>query len=408
MMRALYVSQTGMTEPLGRSQVIPYLKGLARAGWHIDLVASEPAAASDDAIAAVTAELGDARIGYRSTRRSPSHALAVKVAESARAFLRLVARALATQPRIVHARSYVPGAVAHLVTTVTPRSRFLFDCRGLLGDEYVDFGHWRRDSFNYRLLKRVERRLFAKADGVVVLTDRLRRWLVDEARFVPPSHPVEVIPCCVDLEQFRFDEAARARARAALGAADRLVVAYSGTLGAWYCEAEMAELFAAVRRRRPALFAVFTRSPSDRLQKELRARGVSDGDVVVRSATQAEMPGWLSSADVGISFAEPRFSKIASSPVKVAEYLALGVPLVVNRGVGDQDELARRYPESLIDAGLMGPRELDAAAARLAALPPLDEDAAARARHRAVAVERFALEGVGIARYRDLYARMAG
>jgi len=39
--RALYLSHTGMTEPLGQSQVLPYLRGLARSGWSIDLVAFE-------------------------------------------------------------------------------------------------------------------------------------------------------------------------------------------------------------------------------------------------------------------------------------------------------------------------------------------------------------------------------
>src|SRR5262249_55362773 len=153
-------------------------------------------------------------------------------------------------------------------------SRFLFDCRGLLGDEYVDFGHWSRDSFRYRLIKAAERRLFGAADAVVVLTDRLRRWLREEARLVGDATPLEVIPCCVDLDRFTVDDATRARARAELDAGERLVIAYSGTLGAWYCEAQMAELFANVRRRRPALFAIYSRSPSDRLRAELRKRGV--------------------------------------------------------------------------------------------------------------------------------------
>jgi glycosyltransferase involved in cell wall biosynthesis len=228
---------------------------------------------------------------------------------------------------------------------------------------------------------------------------------VEESRLVAADVPVEVIPCCVDLARFHVDDAARARARQELGAGDRLVVAYAGTLGAWYCEAEMAHLFAAVRRRRPALFLVLTRADAGKLRRELTRHGISDGDVIVQSAAQTEMPARLSAADVGISFAEPRFSKIASSPVKVAEYLAVGAPVVLNRGVGDQDPLLAAHPESLFDAGAMDERDLDAVAARLATLP-LD-DAAARARHHALAAARFALDGIGIARYRRVYERLA-
>ena len=404
-MRALYVSHTGMTEPLGRSQVMPYLFGLARAGWSIDLVGFEPEAASAADIANVTAMLADGGIKYSWTRRSASHALATKVTESARAFASLAARALLRRPRIIHARSYLPAAVAKAVSAISPGSRFLFDCRGLLGDEYVDFGHWSRDSFRYRLIKVAERQLFGRADAIVVLTDRLRQWLRHEMRIVDEMTPVEVIPCCVDLDRFRVDADVRMQSRAALAAGERLVVAYSGTLGAWYCEAEMAALFAAIRRRRPALFAVYTRSPTERLRAELRRCGVADEDILVQAAAQTEMPRLLSSADVGVSFAEPRFSKIASSPVKVAEYLAVGLPVVINDGVGDQNQLERAHPLSFINAGTMTATDLDRTADEIVAMPPLDH--AARLRQREVAVRSFSLSAIGVERYQKLYERLA-
>jgi glycosyltransferase involved in cell wall biosynthesis len=402
-MRVLYVSQTGMTEPLGQSQVIPYLAGLARVGYRIEIVTFEPEGVAPAAVTRVREQLGDHGIDYVWLERRRAHDLATKAHESGKALLRLVGRALANRPRIIHARSYLPAAVARATRMLTPGSRFVFDCRGLLGDEYVDFGHWQRGSFNYRLLKQAERYLFGSADAVVVLTERLRRWLCDEEQLVAQRTPVAVIPCCVDLARFVVDDTARARSRQALGAGDRFVLAYSGTLGAWYCEAQMAELFAMLHRRRPALFAVFTRADSEKLRAELRRRGIADRDVIVQAGAQSEMPALLAGADAAVSFAEPRFSKIASSPVKVAEYLAVGLPVVVNRGVGDQDALQAAHPGSLFDGGLMGDRELDAVAERLAALPL---DSRSRRQHRLVATARFDLEAIGIARYRQLYEQL--
>lgn len=403
-MHALYVSHTGMSEPLGRSQVVPYLQGLARAGWSIEVVAFEPAAAEEREISAASALLQADGIDYRWTRRSPAHGLGVKIAESMRAFAALVRSALRRRPRIVHARSYLPAAVARALAFVSPGTRFLFDCRGLLGDEYADFGIWPRDSFRYRLIKAAEKRLFGQADGVVTLTDRLRRWLCDEMRMVDASTPLEVIPCCVDLSRFVVDSGARTVARERLGAGDRFVLAYAGSLGSCYCDEQMAELFAAVRRRRPALFAVFTRCDTTRLRARLRALGVADEDVEVQSAPQPEMPARLSGADAAVAFIEPRFSKIGSSPVKLPEYLGVGLRVVANRGVGDQDELISAAPDAIIDAGSMDAAAIDAAAARLVALPPLDE--AMRARAHRLAAERFSLE-LGVARYRRIYDRLA-
>jgi glycosyltransferase involved in cell wall biosynthesis len=402
-MHALYVSHTGMTEPLGRSQVVPYLVGLARGGWSIDVVAFEPASAPEPEIAELTAALARDGIRYQWSRRSQSHAIATKVAESLHAFAALVWRALARRPRIVHARSYLPAAVARAMTMVTPGARFIFDCRGLLGDEYADFGHWRRDSFRYRLIKAAEKRLFAGADGIVTLTDRLRRWLCEEAGLVDPETPLEVIPCCVDLSRFRIDAAARAWAREQLGAGDRFVLAYAGNLGAWYCEEQMAQLFAAVRRRRAARFAVFTRASSEKLLGHLKRLGVADEDVVVRNVPSTEMGKLLAGADAAVSFAEPRFSKIASSPVKVPEYLAVGLRTVLNRGVGDQDPLLDAHPDLLVDAGAMDRDGLERAAEQLMARPT---DDVLRGRAHALATERFSLE-LGVSRYLRLYRRLA-
>ena len=39
--RVLYISYDGMTDPLGQSQVIPYLQGLTGKGYHFSLVSFE-------------------------------------------------------------------------------------------------------------------------------------------------------------------------------------------------------------------------------------------------------------------------------------------------------------------------------------------------------------------------------
>src|SRR5581483_1436680 len=145
--------------------------------------------------------------------------------------------------------------------------------------------------------------------------------------------PLEVVPCCVDLSRFRNDAAARAAARSQLGVGEHVVLAYAGNLGAWYCDEQMAQLFAAIRRRRDARFVVFTRAGSDRLRGHLTRLGVAANDVIIRNAPPTEMGALLNAADGAVSFAEAKFSKIASSPVKLPEYLAVGLPTVLNRGV---------------------------------------------------------------------------
>jgi glycosyltransferase involved in cell wall biosynthesis len=400
-LRALYVSHTGMTEPLGHSQVLPYVEGLARAGYSMEILAFEPERATVDEIVAIENRLRRAGIGYLWSRRSASHAFSVKMAEATWALTRLLPRALVRRPRIVHARSYLPSAVAHLTASLSPHTRFLFDVRGLLGEEYVDAGHWTVESYRYKLLKRVEKRLFAHADGVVVLTERHRRHLYEEARLVARETPIEVIPTCVDVGRFSANEEARARWRAELGADDRFVLIYSGTLGGWYLEEEMVRFYSALRRQRRAIFALYTHSPTNRIEAAIARVGVPRDEFVVRRVAPGDMPAALTAADAAVSFIAPCFSKLGSSPTKTAEYLAIGLPTVLNRGVGDSDRLIDEVP-AVIDAGGLAQEELERAAEELMAL---DVRALSESARRA-AVERFSIETVGLPRYIRLYQKL--
>lgn len=54
------------------------------------------------------------------------------------------------------------------------------------------------------------------------------------------------------------------------------------------------------------------------------------------------MPLLLSLSRLAIFFIRSSFSKIASSPTKMGEVLAMGIPVICNAGVGDVKEIIQR------------------------------------------------------------------
>lgn len=401
-MRALYVSQNGMLENLGQSQVLPYLRGLAARDIAIDLLSFELPDADRDEIEALRSGLRDRGITWTPLQRRRDPRLQVKVAESAHGVLRAFTTALSRRPDLVHGRSYFPTAICDVVASLVPRAKLLFDCRGMIGDEYVDAGYWTTDRVEYRLVKRYESRAFRRAEGVVVLTKALERWIAERGWFGPRTR-VAAIPCCVDMDRFRFDLGARAKLRPELGIDDRLVLVYAGSLGSWYREPELARFAGIMKRRagRKIAFLVLTPSPSEELVALLEAAGLTRDEIIVRRARPSEMSGYLSAGDVGLSFIMSCFSKKGSSPTKVAEYLACGLTVVLNGDIGDQAELAADKDACVVLDGF-SEAELEGAADRALALAerPLAERVAAS---RRVAEDRFGLEKVGVARYEELY-----
>ncbi len=399
-MRVLYISQTGMSEPLGQSQVLGYLVGLAARGFEIDIVSFEPRSAKPEALEVARRRMQDAGIRWVSLPRSSSHHMSVKLAESAMGVVRAIGQAVLRRPRIVHARSYFATAIADVVASSLPGAKLLFDCRGMLGDEYLDAGHWTRDRPEYRLLKLYEKRAFARADGIVVLTAALRRWLAAQGLVATDRH-IEDIPCCVDTHRFKVDESARARTRAELGLGTAPVVTYAGSLGAWYLEDEMLAFVSELRARRPGtVFVVATHVDSTAFRARAAAAGFDERNMRIVNLPPVRMPELLAAGDVGLSFIRSCFSKMGSSPTKVAEYLATGQILVANTGVGDVEDLADEAGAVVLPSFEGGA----IAAAAEAVSARLEEPYAQRsASANSLGKARFGLDAVGVPRYERLY-----
>ena len=348
MTKVLFLSYDGMTDPLGQSQVIPYLAGLARRGFTIHLISFEKPERTEQHGETIRRLLHEAGIHWHPlayTKRPPVLSTLWDVARLRRAARRLHAR---VRFDLVHCRSYIP-AIVGLELKRAFGVRFLFDMRGFWADEKVDAGAWPQRKRVYRAVydyfKRKEREFLAGADGIVSLTHagmrELERW--DAARGATDNR--RVIPCSVDFRLFDLPTPEqRAAARAELGVpADAYLLAYLGSLGTWYMLEEMLDLFVIVKSARPrSRFLFVTPDDPEQVYAAAARRGIAREDVVVRSATRQEVRFYLSAADLGVFFIRPSASKVSSSPTKLGEYLAMGIPVLTNGGVGDVADIIER------------------------------------------------------------------
>ena len=216
-----------------------------------------------------------------------------------------------------------------------------------------------------------------------------------------PDVPVEVIPTCADLQRFSpgLKDAALA---ARLGVAGAPVIGCVGTMGNWYMRQEMIDCLAAFAKSWSELrVLIVTRDDRDALSADLEKVGIPRDRVAIASASFEEMPRYIRLFDAGLFFIKPSFSKRASAPTKLAEFLGCGVPVVINDGVGDSGTIVRDgrvgVVLSSLDAGTF-----DAALARVRAVI---SDTGMRERCRRVARECFDLDA-GVERYRRLYGRL--
>lgn len=405
--RTLYICYFGLREPLVQTQVLPYLRQLAAAGIKVHLLTFEPGLRetwSEEELGQQQEQLEAQGIAwsYLQYHKSPSvPATIYDILAGARLAARLVRQ---HNIDVLHARSHVPAVMGALVKRWTG-CRLIFDIRGFMPEEYVDAGLWPAGGVIYRAVKATERWLLSSADAFVVLTERARDILLAGASDTDEtSRPIEVIPCCMDAHRFEITDAELAKnVRLELGVADRRVIVYVGALGGWYLTDEMAQFFATAHRQDPKTFSlILTQSPPEMMSKRLRDLGIADKDYLIRKVLPAEVPRYLRAADFSLSFIKPCFSKLGSSPTKIAEVLASGLPIVSNSEIGDLD--------AMIEGDRVGTivREFNEAAylQALSAVDALCQDESTAARCRASAVNRFDLATVGGPRYLRLYNRL--
>jgi glycosyltransferase involved in cell wall biosynthesis len=134
----------------------------------------------------------------------------------------------------------------------------------------------------------------------------------------------------------------------------------------------------------------------------MKSRNIAPADFSVTSVPAKDVPSYLSAADAGLSFIKPCFSKLASSPTKNAEYLACGLPLIINRGIGDSDALVNEWK-----AGVLAEEFTEQEYTRIGELiEAMAAQPDVRQKTRAVVEQLFDLETIGAERYAALYERV--
>ena len=343
--KVLYITYDGLTDPLGRSQVLPYLTGLTKLGHAITILSSEKPERMDRDGAQIRKLCADAGINWNPLnyhKQPPILSSALDAAALERAAIRLHR---ARQFDIVHCRSYIPARTG-LALKRRFGVRFLFDMRGFWPDEKVEGNNWNLANplyaTVYRYFKQLESRLLRGADHIVSLTAAGKTQLLTRPELTGADERITVIPCCVDFDHFPITtRASRQAARERLGfAADEPVLLYLGSLGSWYMLDEMLDFFVVyAARNRGARLLFITPDDPHAIRDAAAARAIDPGRVTIVAASRDEVPKLMTAADLGIFFIKPVFSKTASSPTKMGEMLAVGLPIVANSGVGDVERM---------------------------------------------------------------------
>jgi glycosyltransferase involved in cell wall biosynthesis len=350
MIQVLYISYDGMTDPLGQSQVLPYLCGLSRSGYKITLLSCEKEenfASRKQVIEDITAQNNILWVPLAYTKRPP---ILSTIWDVNRLHKKAEALHKTTKFDIIHCRSYI-SALVGLQMKNKYGCRFIFDMRGFWADERVDGNLWQLSNplykAVYKYFKKKEKEFLQNADYIISLTENAKQEIHSWKNISHNPVKIKVIPCCVDTELFSARSVtpeARKRLHTSLGLKNEFVLLYLGAIGTWYMLDEMLDFFKVFLSVNPdAKFLFVTAESPGTIFDKAKSKNIPIANILVRRAERKEVPVFISISDASIFFIKPAYSKKASSPTKQGELMSMGVPVVCNAGVGDTDFVVNKY-----------------------------------------------------------------
>lgn len=234
--------------------------------------------------------------------------------------------------------------------------KVLFDIRGFWPDERVDGGLWKLTNplwnLVYRYFKRKEKVFFEQANYTITLTEvakeEIHHWKLKNNPI-----PIDVIPCCADLDHFNFHKIEE-KDKLALKKELKLentdfILSYLGSVGTFYALDEMMGFFKMLKNKiANAKFLVITASPPTTVWEAASRQGISIEDIRVVKSPREKVPIYLSISDYSLIFYKENFSRKACSPTKLGELMGLGIPSICSPNIGDTTQIIHQTQAGLV------------------------------------------------------------
>lgn len=204
-------------------------------------------------------------------------------------------------------------------------------------DYMFESGVWKKAGLKYNFQKYWERQQEKYASGLIPVSEKYRQELLK--RVLPPDKVVTV-PSPVAVATFKYSPEMRVATRAELGWEANLIGIYVGKYGGLYLEGEAFEVYAQCFKLIPDFrLIILTPDKIENIYTYLSAQSINPAHVLIKSVAHEEVPHYLSVSDFAFATYKPGPSKIAISPVKMGEYWANGLPVLLTEGVGDESDI---------------------------------------------------------------------
>ena len=350
-MNVLYLTYDGLLDPLGDSQILPYIEGVRSEAKNFFIISFEKKTKKATEIEAKKIYLLKKNIIWIQLSFSQSSYIFFKVFDMLKLYFTIFKVLIFNNIDLIHARGHPTASLALFFKQIFG-FKLLFDFRGLWADEKVTKGGWdlskRTHLLQYQYYKNREKKLFINSEMIVVLTKKVA--LEIESILPSVSQKITIIPCAADYNHFipmksKIDDSAVLDS-----SSKNIIFGYLGSVGPMYQFQRYLRLIQLARKKDINASGLIITGNKDLAETEIKDFYQSEIPKFFKiiSAKRSEIPKLINQMSCLVSFYRIKYSVISVSPTKIGETLACGVPIICNSGIGDTNEIIKSLDSGLV------------------------------------------------------------
>ena len=330
MAKALYFSYDGLLDPLGQSQIVPYVSAISAAGHSLTVVSYEKVERTREQIKLMELKLQKIGVNWVRLEFRSGKFWAIKRLISGVLLIKKLCSNI--QPDFMHLRGFVPAVIFQLSRSTVPS---LYDFRGFALGEWLDMGKVIQSSLLYRVLNQLDRKAVKSASGLVVLEESAKRLLKET--YDVPNVPLKVIRTCTDVKRYTKWKNINNNENSTLR-----FVFLGGARFPYRPDLALMLIEKLIEHGVDCNIDFINQGDRVFIEKASGLTSISKEKIQILDCEHSEIPDILASYDCGIVMVETSHWRRVCSPTKMGEYLASGLPVISLEGIDAIDELSER------------------------------------------------------------------
>ena len=203
----------------------------------------------------------------------------------------------------------------------------------------VETGTWKSGSIAFRIQFWLEKKTAQHATQLIAISPYMQDYM--EKKYGVTRKIKYIKPACVDLELFSANKKHIGTLVNELQLQDKIICVYAGKIGGFYLEQELFDFFAVAEKKWGDKFRVVLLTSHEKsfVDNYATKAGFSVDKMIIRFVKHHEVPDYLGLGDFAIGPYKPVPSRLTCSPIKDGEFWALGLPIIITKGISNDTEL---------------------------------------------------------------------